>query len=237
MTQQPLAPEAIRSRRQLLADLFSQWRQGQHLVIVGPTGVGKTWLAAELLAPWRYVLALISKPRDTTLAKQFRGWSKVKTFDKIEWHQDHILLIPDSRRLVAAAAARQTIAHALDEAYTAGGWTIFIDELQQLSETWKLDTLIRTIFVTARSNNVTLVAACQRPRRVPIEALNQATYLLSFHLHDEADVERLAEAAGIQRKRLLAINAQLSGRSLMLINNQQQSITIYEEISNEKNSA
>lgn len=216
-------------RSLLIEDLRKPWKQGQHLLIVGPTGSGKTWLAADLLARWRFVIALISKPRDATLTKQFRGWAKVKTFAEIEWWQEHVLLIPESRKLIAAAQARLTIADALDEAYAAGGWTVFIDELQQLSETWKLDSLIRTLFVTARSNHITLVAACQRPSRVPVEALNQASYILSFHLHDERDVDRLAEAAGISRALLRRVNAQLESRDLLLINNQQQTLHIYKE--------
>lgn len=213
----------------LARDLARRWRQGEHVIIVGPTGAGKTWLAAEILqARWRYIIAIISKPRDATLKRQFDyTWKKAKKYEDITWSAERVLLLPDARNLASASAARYVVADTLDQAYGAGGWTIFIDELQQLSESWKLDTIIRTLFVTARSNNITMCAACQRPRRIPAEALNQTTYVVMFHLHDEMDVARVAEATGTNKKTLININEQLHDHMCALIDTH-NGIKIYE---------
>ena len=47
----------------------TQFRQGQHVTVIGPTGCGKTTLVTELAEARSHVVALGVKHRDDSLSK------------------------------------------------------------------------------------------------------------------------------------------------------------------------
>ena len=51
------------------AEFFQSWnwRQGEHITLVGPTGSGKTTLAKAILSKRAYVVFVATKPRDATI--------------------------------------------------------------------------------------------------------------------------------------------------------------------------
>src|SRR5690349_6421632 len=56
----------------------ANWRQGEHVGLIGPTGSGKTTLAMWLLPLRKYVVVLGTKPRDKTLDElAARGYYKM----------------------------------------------------------------------------------------------------------------------------------------------------------------
>ena len=48
----------------MFAHLRSEFRQGDHVAVLGPTGTGKTHIALELAELRSYVLIVACKPRD-----------------------------------------------------------------------------------------------------------------------------------------------------------------------------
>jgi ABC-type dipeptide/oligopeptide/nickel transport system ATPase component len=174
-----------------------QWKPGQHVGIVGPTGAGKTYIAKDLLALRRHAVVLATKSKDKTLDEYH--------FEKYtSWPADYdarfVLLWKKAKNLGDYQTQRLLIYKALDDIYRHGGWTVYMDDLYYISDTLGLKRAIQMLYTQVRSQEVSLVASMQRPRWVPLEAVSQSTYLMTFHVRDRYDVERIAGGMGVDRK-------------------------------------
>lgn len=176
------------------------WRQGEHISLVGPTGCGKTTLGLAILPRRRYVIALGTKPRDDTLDKLRRsGW--LRAFD---WpvppprgnEARRIILWPRFHRMDDATRQRDIFDRALRGVFTQGGWCIYADELRYLANDLKLDRLLRLLWLQGRSLSVSLVGGTQRPAWVPLEMYDQATHLFLWRDNDESNLKRISGIGG-----------------------------------------
>ncbi len=75
------------------------------------------------------------------------------------------------------------------------------------------------LYTQSRSNNITLVGSIQRPSWVPIEVPSQSSFIILFKNYDQRDVDTIAEATGIDRKELRALNASLQQYDFLFIEN------------------
>jgi hypothetical protein len=187
------------------------WEPGQHVALVGPSGSGKTTTAVQLcqLRPW--VLAADIKGGDATLAKS--GWPRItkwplpgKWYDAMDGGAPFRAIVGDSARGSAAMARRRLLIHrVLDDVWQQGGWTIFVDDLQLLTDTRRsanLSLQLEDFLVAARDAKVSIVSNLQAPRRVPRAASDQASWLVAFLTRDIDVVNRLAEMAGRPREEI-----------------------------------
>ena len=174
------------------------WRQGEHVSYIGPTGSGKTTLAVELLGVRRHVVALATKPRDSTMDRLIRdGYRKIKTWPPPRVGGSRVVLWPPFRDDSDLPNQQAVMASALRGAFTEQSWTIFADELWYLGTELRLDHLLRIIWTQGRSLDVTLVGGTQRPAHVPLLAYDQATHLFFFRDNDETNLRRISGLGGL----------------------------------------
>ncbi|MFD7908343.1 hypothetical protein ACFV4G_39645 [Kitasatospora sp. NPDC059747] len=175
------------------------------MTFVGPTGSGKTTLATQLLDRRQFVVALGTKPRDSSLDKLIRG----KKYRRIrEWpppplagrKSQRVVLWPLFRRPEDMANQQQQIDRALREMFTQGGWTVFADELFYLCHMLRLTKLLETYWTQGRSIGLSLVGGTQRPFHVPLFAYSQATHLFAWKINDERDLKRIGGLGGLSSK-------------------------------------
>lgn len=196
----------------LAAKLREEWQPGEHWTLLGPTGTGKTHAALTLASMCRYVLVVATKRQDP-LIDELRASHKLVRDLKSEvlWTQTGE---PLHRKLVfwphapAKATAQERVVwqareirKALDWADRTGGWCVVIDELMWASRNLGLEKELESLYFQARTQGVSVIGAAQRPRQVPLLALNQSTYLLIWQTSDKQDIERLRElSAGFPPK-------------------------------------
>lgn len=155
---------------------------------------------------------IVTKRRDPLMTELLgRGYRLVRDLrEDVIWTESGEPLYP---RLIfwpqapEKASARERLAvqageirKALDWADRTGGWTVVIDELMWASNNLKLERELESLYFQARTQGVSVIGAAQRPRQVPLLALNQSTYLLIWQTSDKQDIERLRElSAGFPR--------------------------------------
>lgn len=178
--------------------LRAEWQQGEPMTLLGRTGSGKTTAAVQVLSVRKYVVALLTKRKDDLfpvfkrngyrMLKPGQDWPEVSVSPRIAMH-----IAPEglSRRDGYAQAAH--IRGLLSEVWERGNWTLYIDEIAQLSDLLKLDMELRSLWKEARSSGVTIVAGTQRPSRVPIEAYSQPRFLLLWRTNDRDQLKRLGD--------------------------------------------
>jgi len=181
----------VRSWSDHLAGL--DWRQGEHVALVGPTGQGKTTLALQLLDRRRYRVIIATKPKDRTLdGLRRRGWLRLTSWPPPNDIADSVILWPPWRTPADTAKQKRVIADALHRIFASGSWCVFADDVQYLTTTLGLRPLLQMLWLQARSLGISVVAATQRPRNVPVEMWSQSSHLYIWRCSDAEDLRRIA---------------------------------------------
>lgn len=196
------------------------WRQGEHVTLVGPTGCGKTTLAIGLLERRGWVTVLGTKPRDRTMDRLVReGYKRVESWPPPS-HYRRVILWPRKRRMEDRYVQGERIREALGAIYRAGAWCVFADELEYLTapEYLGLGAELREMWQQGRAMGVSIVGATQRPRHVPLAAYSQATHLFLWRSSDEGDLKRLSELNGADTRTVKATLPQLAKHEVLYVN-------------------
>src|SRR5581483_763753 len=194
--------------------LEQEWRPGDHVTLIGPTGSGKTHAALELADMTGYALLLATKRRDPLLERlPAAGWRIVGSLREIRFAEDrgrwrplhrHVVYWParsgeglEARRKLQAGAMR----NALDWIDKTGGWTTVIDETLWFCRNLGLARELESVWFQGRTQGVSLVACAQRPAHVPRLAYSQSRFLFLWRTGDGSDLDRLADiSSGIPRR-------------------------------------
>lgn len=173
-----------------LADVFD-WKQGEHVSAVGPTGSGKTTILEAILPFRQWVVVVGTKPKDDNLSRlQKQGYRRIKEWPPPALCQ-RVLLWPTFRGRRDLPTQRAVIQAALSDVFARGGWTVNADELAYLCEMLRLELDLKLIWQQGRSSGVTLVGATQRPAFVPLEMYSAATHVFFFRTNDKRDLDRI----------------------------------------------
>lgn len=189
-----------------LDDFKKEWKPGQHVAMIGPTGQGKTTVLVSLLKECRkFVLSFDPKGGDDTLAKtrfpRLAQWPPPsKDYDKMARGEPVKYLIGPKtnrrRERVGLIAAQE---RALEGAWDDGGWTVAIDELQIAADKMGQADSIDELLIAARTRKVSVVSLFQRPAEVPRAAYQMASWIFLGLTLDTDTINRLAEIVGRPR--------------------------------------
>lgn len=184
------------------------YKAGDHVSFIGPTGSGKTYLANPLLA--RSVgkelpgFILVMKRRDKTVSEFMERYHwrrsisypippsvKSKPPGWVVW--PHHTSDPDADDERMAAIFHEM----LRDSYVKGDRIIFADEIQGLVEEMGLKRDVVRIWSRGRSEGCGLWAATQRPYMAPQHMYSQAEHLFLAYTPDRRDQDRFAEIGGV----------------------------------------
>jgi hypothetical protein len=171
----------------------TQYRQDQHVTIIGPTDCGKTILAQQLIACRGLVVGTGVKYADESLERLLKqGWHRIDRWDRRPRTAERVLLWPKiDNPEEAATVHKERFTQMLAKIYKSGKWCIWTDELRYLTDTCGMARVYRSMYVTARSNKISLVSAAQRPAWVPLEAYSQAQHLFIHRTGFEDDLKKM----------------------------------------------
>jgi len=188
------------------------WKQGEHVVIVGDTGSGKTYLEAKILPMREHVIVLRTKPDDV----KFPGFHKVTEVAHLgDIKYKKYLLVPkyDFQQF--------QLAKAMDLAWKEGGWTIAIDETYYATDILRLGRSINKLLTQGRSKHITVVAGMQRPAWISRFALSQSTHAFIFRCEGR-DLTTLSQSLS---PRIVGPVSELTGHDFVYFNRATREIT------------
>jgi hypothetical protein len=211
---------------------LENWQVGDHVAAVAMTGAGKTTLLRQLIPYRDFVVVFGTKARDDSLYKplEAEGFVTVTKWTPWDWEdngQRKVIFAPLLRmshdatpKEVDEAEAEQAEAFriALVQIFMAGGWCCYFDEIRYLTEDLKLGNEINRLYLQGRSLDITMVAATQRPRSVPLNVFAMATWFILWKISDRDDRRRAAEFAGELAPVVFETSRMLPKREFVVVN-------------------
>lgn len=217
---------------QFMTEVFD-WRQNQHVGVVGPTEQGKTNLVYHLLEQRTYIVYLSIKTHDETLdAYAWQGrftrledWPPtVKRFGRrarevTPEEMPKRLLWPDARQLDSEARQSEVFGKALRDIYADGGWCVVEDDFWYLANILKLGKETKKFLANARSNYIPMVICAQRPAgNQLVEMFDQSTHLFFFRDNDERNLKTISGVGWLNAEPIKAFVANLDRYQCLYIN-------------------
>lgn len=198
----------------------AQYMQDQHVTIIGPTDCGKTTLAQRLIDCRGHVVGLGVKYVDSSMEGLLRqGWVRTDHWSNRPRSAKRLLVWPKVDDPEQATIVQgKTFKHVLAQIYKIGKWCVWTDELRYLTHNCGMMKLYQNMYVTARSNKISLVSAAQRPAFVPLEAYSQATHLFLYRTGDERDLARLGGLNGTSAKQVALTVGDLPFHTFLHVN-------------------
>lgn len=199
------------------------WKQGEHITLIGPTGSGKTTLINEILDKREYPLVLATKKVDSSL-DQLKRKHKLKEVKRlIPGVHGRVMLRPEFPNVSATELKRrhrEVFSEALMGAFRNGGYCVVNDEIRYLHEQLKLTNELELLWLQGRSLGVSMVAGTQRPRGIPLTAYNAASHLFLWRDNDKENLKRLSHisSAGVDPKQVQSDVANLPWHDVLYVN-------------------
>lgn len=207
------------------------WRQNQHVGLVGPTEQGKTNLAYHLLAQRKYVTYFAIKTRDETLDSfaQQGGYERIADWPPVRQRyprrpltpdeMPRRLLWPDATQLDSEPEQMRVFGKALPDIYAQGGWCPVFDDYWYLAHILGFEKQTKKYLANARSNNIPMVICAQRPagNRL-VELFDQSTHLFFARDNDEPNLSRIGGVGWLNSGPIRAFVANLDPFQFLYIN-------------------
>lgn len=198
-----------------------QWKQGEHVTILGPTGQGKTFLSRAILPRRDYVISLVTKRKD----ERIREFKQDGFTHRKEWTpnppelEPKILLHPEFKKDEPREREQiREFSYALNRAFDEGNWTVHVPEISYIVEDLRLERLVKRLWQQGRSLKASVIAEAQRPAWVPLAAYSMATHLFFFHNNDEVDTKRMGGLGGVDRKLVAREISLLDSHEVLYLN-------------------
>lgn len=175
----------------------TNFRQGEHITVVGSTGSGKTTLALRLLPYRKFTCVLATKNADESLYPKLESDGYVMTDDpELDAETDPLVIFRPKLEAPTAEAQeeqREKFQQVLIGIFNEGGWAVYGDEIRYLSDNLKLKRELELLWLQGRSLGITMVVSTQRPVSIPVVAFESASHLFLFRTTDQANIDRAAE--------------------------------------------
>lgn len=206
------------------------WKQNQHVGLIGPTESGKSTLQFAILPMRRYVTFFATKPQDEVLDQfgeqagyvKLQDWPPRKRglFRRPYSAEDmpKRLLWPDASTIGSVARQQTVFRRAFEDVYTQGGWCTVWDEFWMMCSILKMEQEARILLQQARSNHISFVMGAQRPSRIPVEVYDQTTHLFFWRDNDEANLKRIGGVGWLSSGPIRAFVANLDPFQVLYIN-------------------
>jgi ABC-type cobalamin/Fe3+-siderophores transport system ATPase subunit len=204
--------------------LTAKWRQGEHTIVIAPTGRGKTVLMQQLMPKRRDVVFFGTKTFDEEYERlrsvygyrRVTKWPPPAEFSKV-------MLWPQKGKDMAETREiqRAVFSHALSRIFDNGKWTVCFDELHWMSQALKLGDDIAHMHHQGRSSKLTLIDGFQRPAFVPVIVYSSATHVFAWGTNTAADIQRLQSVAkldALSKKEIAALFGSLDKHEFVYVN-------------------
>jgi hypothetical protein len=214
------------------ARFLRQWKQGDHLLDVGPTQSGKSLLMREIVfAGRKNVVVMGTKPKDPTLDEYIEGgfvridhWPPEKRdFRAQQDGMARFILWPKIVEIGDVTRFRPLYEKALRSIYVdvskaGGGWTVVIDETLFFSDAKDglgLGHILSTMAYSTASSGITMCFLMQRPAGVPRILWQSCSSAFLFHMGVTNDVREMASLGVIQPKAVTEAIQKLEGHTFL----------------------
>lgn len=209
------------------------WRQNQHVGMVGPTEQGKTNAVYHLLQRRDYVAYFSIKPHDDTLEAfgkrggyvRIEDWPPMvkrigrKSRPATPEEMPRRLLWPDATELDSEETQRVVFRKALNDIYASGGWCTVMDDYWYFAHILGFEKDAKKFLMNARSNMIPLVLCLQRPAGSRmVEIFDQATHLFFFRDNDERNLKSISGVGYLAAEPIKAFTANLDRYQMLYIN-------------------
>jgi hypothetical protein len=219
------------------------WQPGQHVALIGKTREGKTNFAVWLLSELRkFILALDPKGEDESLSKS--GWTRVTTvpgghrkprpgskewrtwrdLDKAraEGRPVRVIVGMQSRTRADDVANRVLMRDAIEYARQSGGWSLYVDEHQILSDRrmYGLGEDIARQAISAARDKMSVLASMQYLAWVEKAATRQSTLVVLWRTRSRDLIKLAAEVTGRDWREIAAALDELPKYWLLLISDE-----------------
>lgn len=202
--------------------LSKVWEQGEHMLISGATGSGKTALSRHVdeirIERGGHVVVFVCKLRpDATILRDYKGFVRWKEWRKRPApHENKVLLWPDTDKAKTMRHAleiqKNVFGEAMDGLSQVGKWTVHVDEgLYFCNPAFlNLSQELAMLHALGRSSKLTMITLTQRPSHLPLIIYSSASHAMIGRTRENVDLKRLSELGSRESAKSLAgrINAQ-----------------------------